>query len=335
MVENRQLDYPYPTGKDVVDEINRTQYGFIGFNNHGIPTGIVTYGVGDSYRWLWADENINAPESATHHVNNDPLSGNGLNNMANKYYPNICFSTCCSVIPFRVRNGYDPSWLNFGESFTTGKDYGGPAFMGNTDKNGFEMADLCASFAKNLFEGYHNIGIAYCLAKVKGFSYYVSSIHNLLGDPEFEVWTDIPQIYSNISITRTNNSVYISGIDKNSTIVAYYANDGQIGTDTVSTSDVTLNGISPNSTIMLYKHNQIPYIAPMVLQNTTLSNSQYVIASDVTAGNNVDSIRTTGNVTVSSGIEYEIEASGTVSLEDGFNVEKGATFAVYPSCLNQ
>lgn len=28
---------------------------------------------------------------------------------------------------------------------------------------------------------------------------------------------------------------------------------------------------------------------------------------------------------------YEIEASGTVTLHDGFKVEKGATFAVYPS----
>ena len=28
---------------------------------------------------------------------------------------------------------------------------------------------------------------------------------------------------------------------------------------------------------------------------------------------------------------YEIEATGTVKLEDGFKVEKGATFAVYPS----
>ena len=52
------------------------------------------------------------------------------------------------------------------------------------------------------------------------------------------------------------------------------------------------------------------------------------------SGNAIDSNRTTpGDVTVKSGIEYEIEASGTVTLQDGFNVEKGATFAVYPSCF--
>ena len=99
----------------------------------------------------------------------------------------------------------------------------------------------------------------------------------------------------------------------------------------VTSDSVSFNYTSPNSTIMLYKHNYIPYIVPMSLQNEVLNRSQYVIASDVTAGNLVDSKRTPGKVTVKNGVEYEIEASGTVTLQDGFNVEKGATFAVYPA----
>ena len=39
------------------------------------------------------------------------------------------------------------------------------------------------------------------------------------------------------------------------------------------------------------------------------------------------------NVTVKNGTEFEIEASGCVTLEDGFKVEKGAKFAVYPACF--
>ena len=91
------------------------------------------------------------------------------------------------------------------------------------------------------------------------------------------------------------------------------------------------NYVLPNSTIMLYKHNYIPYIVPMKHQNITMSRSQYVIASDVTAGKSIDSNRTQGDVTIPAGVEYEIEASGVVRLEDGFQVERGATFAVYPS----
>ena len=82
---------------------------------------------------------------------------------------------------------------------------------------------------------------------------------------------------------------------------------------------------------MLYKHNHIPYIAPLELQNITFSNNQYVIANDVIAGSAIDTNRTNGYVIVPDGIEYEIEASGKVLLEDGFSVEKGASFAVYPS----
>jgi len=51
----------------------------------------------------------------------------------------------------------------------------------------------------------------------------------------------------------------------------------------------------------------------------------------VVAGYSVDSIRTPGNVSVSSGTKFEIEATGTVTLQGGFSVEQGATFAVYPS----
>ena len=56
-----------------------------------------------------------------------------------------------------------------------------------------------------------------------------------------------------------------------------------------------------------------------------------MIASDVTAGRSIDSNRTSGDVVVKSDVEYEIEASGTVTLDRGFKVEKGAFFAVYPS----
>ena len=50
------------------------------------------------------------------------------------------------------------------------------------------------------------------------------------------------------------------------------------------------------------------------------------------SGNAIDSNRTQGDAVITGGVEYEIEASGTVTLQNGFKVEKGATFAVYPSC---
>ena len=71
--------------------------------------------------------------------------------------------------------------------------------------------------------------------------------------------------------------------------------------------------------------------SPLVLQNTTIGNSQYVIAGDVVAGRNVDSGRTAGDVTISSGVNYEIEHTGSVTLAPGFKVQKGAMLSVKPS----
>ena len=332
MAEDRNAHTP--TGTQIINQLNTVQYGFISFNNHAIPLGIVTCQGGPSphvYSWLWALEGQHAPDSITYHVNDDLSSGNGLDNMNNKFYPNICFSTGCSTMPFDVMPGYDRNSINFGESFTTGKDYGGPAFVGNTREGGFEIATLECKLMRIIAQETSKLGEALALTKAHESNSYENLVHNLLGDPEFEVWTDIPQQYHNIEIERTNSSVTITGVDADATIVAYFSNDGSLGTDTISSLRIVLSSISPNSTIMLYKHNYIPYIAPLELQNITFSNNQYVIARDVNAGSAINNKRTNGNVVVPDGIEYEIEASGKVTLQDGFKVEKGATFAVYPS----
>jgi hypothetical protein len=244
-------------------------------------------------------------------------------------------------------DGFEYIPMVFGESFTTGKDYGGPAFIGNT-RDGIvsTSAGLERYFFEKMKDGYHKIGEANGLAKVKYVSYstnpinYVCTVQNLLGDPELDLWTDIPQEFSNIAIARNDGSVYISGmnVDSTPTTIGYYYKDDSSGNGyyrqlKLTKSMVVLNNASPNWPIVIYKHNYLPFIAPLYLQNVNFNNSQYVIATDVTAGHSVDSNRTPGNVTVKNGVEYEIEASGTVTLQGGFTVEKGATFAVYPSCF--
>ena len=338
----------FPSGTDIVNEINATKYGYLSFMNHGGPSGLLTYGHRNNvyypkdttettaHYYLWAIDSI-------HYIyyNIDTLdfhTYNGLNNLDNKWFPSICYSAACTLMPYDKVKGYTRVTTNFGESFTTGRDYGGPAFLGNT-REGYlykNSTSLEKSFAESILSGHNKIGLAEAVSKsvfttlYPEYTYYIAMVHNLLGDPEFELWTDIPQRYTNISITRSDNTLYISGISPDSTIVAVYNNGGQMRKITVRDANISLNA-NPNSTIMLYKHNHIPYIAPLELQNMTFSKNQYVIANDVTAGELVDSNRTAGDVVVKSGIEYEIEASGTVTLEDGFMVEKGATFAVYPS----
>lgn len=69
----------------------------------------------------------------------------------------------------------------------------------------------------------------------------------------------------------------------------------------------------------------IPASAQLIIRN-----SGHAEVGTNPSSEDTDSV-TVFDVTIKNGIEFEIEASGTVTLQDGFNVEKGATFAVYPS----
>ncbi len=341
----------FPTGTDIVNELNNNKYGFVSFHHHGYPSGLLTYGFRnvfnndtvcwDKCRFLWAIDSVHT--ASAWFASQDHSINNGLNNLNNKLYPNICYSIACKTMPFDVLPGYETIPMNFGESYTTGKDYGGPIFIGNTN-NGItpNSVFLERDFFKQVKNSHYKIGEANKLAKLTNqFNYdlqtdrYICTVQNLLGDPELEIWTTgSPHRFNGVTVVRNDTSITVSNVDVDSAIVAYSYMQSvpHQGNDTIQLGNsVIFKNISPNSTIMVFKHDCIPYIAPLLLQNTDISKSQYIIASDMAAGNSVDSNRTTGDVTIKSGATFEIEASGDVLLNGGVSVEKGASFGVYPS----
>ena len=325
------------TGSDLVGLENTVRYGLMTTFNEGFPTGFSVYGEDENHvsHYLWALDSVKTAPGIT-----DIETGNGLNLMDNRLYPMVQLSFLGQTMPYTSVTGYG-TCMSLGESFTTGKDYGGPAYLGLTYPANADNASAEAlHFLSKLVGGQTVLGRT--LGETKSLlpantynpSYSKADVvlfSNLLGDPALDVWTDLPQTYSNITVSRTDNSVTVTGLPSGTTKVAYHSNDGTTGLQSCSSSSVTLSGVSPNSTIMLYRHDYIPYIAPLILQNTDLANPQYVFAGKVRAGYNVDSGRTHGDVTVKSGADYEIEASGEVFLSGGFSVERGASFSVMPS----
>ena len=321
------------TGNDVLDMINQNHYGFISSFNDGYPSVSCIYNdyINDISHYIWAIDTVRPATGVS-----DNEVGNGLNRMTNKDYPMIFLAGCGATIPIDA-----VGYTNYGESFTMGKEYGGPAFFGFSNRIEVNSA---SSVIGKVFQGLKSSQkFGDVVADTRRHFYRINGPETnymfesamksvgMLGDPLIEMWNSLPQHYSDISISRTDNGISVSGINLSSTIVGYHSNDGQTGSVTASSSTVTLDDVNPNSTIMLYGHNRIPYIAPLVLQNTTLDNSQYVYATDVTAGRSVDNGRTNGDVTVADGVEYEIEATGIVTLAGGFNVERGALFSVQKS----
>ena len=74
-----------------------------------------------------------------------------------------------------------------------------------------------------------------------------------------------------------------NGITPSDTI-AYCDNEENVGRKYGSDGFDFLNGMTPSTTIMVYNHEHIPYIAPLLLQNCNINNSQYVYASSFSLG---------------------------------------------------
>lgn len=190
-----------------------------------------------------------------------------------------------------------------------------------------------SSLYRQIHNGCYNVGVCESLSKYSTLSpsgycdAHVGLAHNLLGDPELELRTAAPQSFSGITVTRTDNSITVSGVGVDGATVAYCGNYMQ-GRALAASGSVTFNDVSPNSSIMVYRHDYKPYIAPLIIQNGNIYNSQYVFASSFTAGRDVDPTRTQGNVTFKKGAVYEVEATGDVTLGSGVVIEGGATLKI-------
>lgn len=334
MIED--LENHYPKGNDVLDSITVKHPAFMCSFNHGDPSYIMTCGNKTSSTKYFLLANDQEPGLPNYLINTE--NGNGLNRMQNKNYPMIYYSLSCQTMPFNVVSGFEID-MNYGQSFTMGKDYGGPVYMGNTRSvTDLPIKKLSDKFVNKIVSGYFILGEADALSKMdyseQDFCTGLAIYHNYLGDPLLRIWTDIPTEYECITVNRSDNAISIAGITSTQSSVVLCDNNGKVISIKNDSPSVTFNNVSPNSSIMIYNHNMIPYLPPLLLQNVFINETQYVIARDMVAGNHIDTDqRTPGDVIVKSGVEYEIEASGTVRLEDGFMVEKGATFAIYPSCF--
>lgn len=325
----------YPTGADIVSELNNTKYGYMSFYAHGDPQSIAVYDNVTTYR----RHVLSALDSDISIYPTREEIGNGLDCLLNKYQPAVGYSIACETAPYdnpdtlytlTYKNKY-----NFGESFILGKNYGGVAYLGNTRSGYIDISYLLESdLLKTLINTFnYKIGVIEAFSKIlyrtKSSEYYrhVMLTHNLLGDPEFEIWTSAPLQYSGISVARLDNGFRISGVSSIDTI-AFCDNYGHQGTIVGSENNSMFISAHPSSTLMVFNHDHIPYIAPMMLQNCEISNSQYVYASSFSAGKAILPNNTHGNVTIKSGAVYEVEGIDDVHLGEGFIVENGATFAI-------
>ena len=324
-----------PYGNDIIAEMNR-HYGYVSWGGHGHPNGISVKSSKNGESPVYA---ITSVQGNIPYVTAE--SANGLNNLTNKDYPMFAYSISCIITPFDTYKKFT-EFPNIGQSFTLGKDYGGPIMVGNTREGWSPSSSMMQMKFNEYIINDNMVGPALNYAR----QYFIrnsNTIHNIklttniIGCPNIRVWTDIPSLFyatisynsgnclvtSNSSITDAKIGIrYITQYNDSSSTVTF--NPSQ-GTATLTNSE--------NCMITITGKNCLPQIMPLAIQNTTLQGTHYAIVKDVTCGKDVRN-GTQGNVTFEENANYTFETKGTFKLTKGVKIKKGARLKVVPSEIN-
>lgn len=319
-----------PYGNDVIVEMDE-RYGFVSWGGHGHPNAITVKSNGMALSSHYA---ITSVQGNIPYIVQE--SANGLDNLTNKDYPMFAYSISCTITPFDIFNEYT-EFPNIGQSFTLGKDYGGPILVGNT-RDGW--VTLSMKLQKKFNEGLMvnpMVGYAQNYAKLNYQNHYLRHSSNIIGCPNIRIWTDIPELFSATLSYNSNNYV----VSASNSIT-----DAEIGVRNITQANEVIDNISfnpslgsttltnvENSLITLTGKNCLPQIMPLTIQNTALHGTHYAIVKDVSCGSDVRN-GTLGNVTFEQDSDFTFETKGTFTLTKDVEIKLGAQLKVIPSEIN-
>lgn len=336
-------------GKNIIDFLRNNHQGFWSLSSHGNPGGIKVTHNGDKV----ASYGVNALDNERVHLIAE--EGNGLDKIDNYMYPNYFYSGACTVIPFDCpklndyglyEDKYDVLSMNFGESFTLGKNYGGIACIANT-RNGYRPRNFdfgkeifCNLFNKWMSRDYFGVALAEAKWSFKGSdweTYYTKLTSNLLGDPSAQVWSEAPKSFQSVSLTRGNQYLSAS-IEWDTTRTAGYQDAGtmvviepagKIHKTNINTySSARIDSISPNSAVYIVGRGYLPSLCDLQYQNITFKKADYIYGNQVVTGTNVYPNREIGNVVFDANSEFTIDASSHVTMNSGTIIKSGTTLKI-------
>lgn len=323
--------FHYPTGAQFIEGINLNNSGIITFKAHGTPIsiGVDHFGTNNNHRVMALDD---YDSGSSGYYASENL--NGFDNIQNRRCPSIMLAFSCTTMPFDIYTNpytnYTYNQMNLGESFVLGKNYGGPAYVGHT-REAFDGGNLFVSLVSNLRNSKSEIGRALAIAKQDYINLYHDMVTNLFGDPEMDVWTSYPLTFDTVQVERTDNSIIITRLPSTYRKKVCISSPSDSKVIYVNEKSCTITDVDPNSNIMINHRQNIPFIAPLLVQNCEYNRSGYMITDRFIAGNHVDENRTYGDVTITSGTSCEVEVLNDARLCPGFKVEKGALFKIIQS----
>ena len=332
----------YPTGKMMLESINKS--GYSSLMGHSEPSTIACSGIEkESNKWefiraLESYRNISDTEGDTGLKNNN-CNNNGIDLMTNFDSPSVIYSIGCTTCPFDIYENMNSDGWHFKydiphtvpSSYTVGGRYGGVAFLGNTRVGYWATSPLLEHEFLEAIKSYPKIGIAEAISKYSFLrSKHVRHTHNLIGDPEFELWRRSPQIL-NVNLTWQNSGIKISGSDVQGCTITL--NDGQGNIKVLKNLLVSriLPYCSPENrmeAVSVFKTGFLPIVS-LKCQNQSLANvRKSFVVRTAEIGSNIDANMTSGNVRIGSNSDIEIYAVDEIQCGSGVNIDSGGNLTL-------
>ncbi len=252
------FDSRRPTGAQVINAMK--DVGLMSWQGHGQPGSVGCAGQDDVFaHWRYIKPTKNTIKTGLTH--DDP--NNSLDLLGNIYKPAVAYSMSCTIMPFD--NWSELVDHNMGSSFTVAGKYGGVALLGNTRAGYWGSSNKQENQFAEILKQTRKIGNAEMACKmspVSTFGTYPRYVHNLLGDPEFEVWLGVPTTQSFI-VSNSSSSYKIMGSNLKGCIISAYDGISNVRCDSI-TSDVLYVNLSvpqsqfPDRLISIWKTGMLP-----------------------------------------------------------------------------
>lgn len=200
----------------------------------------------------------------------------------------------------------------------------------------YESTTLSKTLMSKLFtESDRAIGKMLCASLIAtsygtdSYSIYMHKIAHYFGDPSMHPWTDVPTcFFPTITKEGSNIRVKTGGVSGCKVTICRISDMTILDTLTISGTEKLFNVGNAPCYVTITKHNYIPYVGvvrDLYLQNMSFTEDRTVHGVNVTAGKNVTSDLTQGNVYVKKG-KTTLLATSSLKLKTGFIVKSGAKF---------
>lgn len=276
-----------PTGEFMLNKINSCGYNSL--MGHGEPSTIACSGrrgIGSEWEYIKALNSYSYETGETQISKSPYLENSGLDKMSNFDKPSIIYTLACTTEPFDVYNDgfeFDLSHT-MASSYTVGGLYGGVAYLGNTRSGYWSLSPVLERLFLKFIKKNNKIGVAEALSKYSyspsGISaYYVLHGHNLIGDPEFELWRSCPRELD-VSLSYSNNGFSVRGEDLNGCKIIQTDGNGNASVCEITDSKSITHIDSDNNigSIGIFKSGYLPIVVlDCINQNLEDCDKEFIV----------------------------------------------------------